>query len=199
MAGNWKVEVSPVADAVPQQAAATYTATISLVVESSSLVLNHLLDRNALLRAISVPPTWPTELWVAPTDSSDEALAVSALSKIHALLDFAAQMPAETADDLRSALDRGYPEVARERREQRAGRSRTRFKRFEITAKILTDGSPVWGFEVPVLGTMLPGILPAGESSDSLAQRIGSGATHLDLFLQNAARSDVIGRRRPAS
>lgn len=195
MAANWHVDVSPVADVAPPVAVATYSAIVSLGVESSSLVLSRKVDRYVLVQAIAAPPTWPTSFWVAPRDDSDEALEASALSKIHALLDFASQMPAEGAGALRIALDRAYPEVALARREQHIGRSTLNFKHFEVTAQVLADGSPVWGFEVPLAGTMLPGILPLIQSGELLGQAVGAGATALDLFLQNSVRADVMRRR----
>lgn len=196
---DWQVSVSSSKGQAPQAVAASYTATISLELENSNFRLNNDLPRRSLFNAISRPPEWvTTSPWTPPQDSSDRELTRSALSKLLALLEFASQIDATTADGVQRMMDDLYPNMVQERLLKKKGALTQKYKVFEVWAEILEDGSPTWGFDVPTAGKMLPGILQGNEEQAVTQILAPSNAPGLDLFLQNSARTDLIKRLVPS-
>ncbi|MGQ0678685.1 MAG: hypothetical protein ACT4OM_03345 [Actinomycetota bacterium] len=191
---NWQVSVSNSKRLVPQQIVASYTAAISLEVERSHFQLNHALSREELFEGIARPPAWPTASpWIAPQDSSDRELTRSAFMKLVAALAFAAELESDSQEGIRHLVDKRFAGVAKERELERRGFSTHRYKIFEVRAQILDDGSPVWGFDVPTAGEMIPGTI-AGRDELAIARAVTSDSgRELDLYLQNLARADLMG------
>lgn len=177
MTSEWNLDVvsQPSSDAV-----VTYTAVVSLSLERSSISFADGVPREALAEALARPPAWTLDPWSPPRGGTDRDLTSIALSKMKAVLDFRAGLEANSASEIRAALQDRFPAVASGSRN--IGSTGERFKSFVVEAAVYANGEADWGFITPAAG-----IDPSGMRSDD-------ADGDLRIFLQNTVRADIVER-----
>lgn len=149
-----------------------YLATIALELEQSRVSFNEQIDPTRATTALTLPPSWSLSPWPPESRRPSTQLLACALAKWKAFFDHAALIPdpQSTAEAIRESVYARFPRV-----QLALAGPKDSYKRFEVEASILDDGTVTWGFRTPASGQNPPGLDEAG----------------LGLFIQNLVRADL--------
>lgn len=149
-----------------------YLATIALELEQSRVSFNEQIDPARATAALTTPPPWSLSPWPPESRRPSTQLLAYALAKWKAFFDHAALVsdPHSTAQAIKESVSARFPWV-----QQALAGPKDSYRRFEVEASILDDGTVTWGFRTPAAGQNPPGLDDAG----------------LELFIQNLVRADL--------
>lgn len=157
---------------------AQYTALITLSLQAANLVILYNSRQSELQTALDSRPGFLAGPWPRRYSYEKSEDVQFALKKLKALLNFGAEGPDGSAEELKGHHVAVFAGV------QDQAASTTRYKLYAFHAEIWNDGTATWGYEAPIAGEDLPGI---------------NSEMDLDAYLQSLARIDIQKRLEAAA
>ncbi len=193
MSAGWEGKVSPPTDEAEIRELAEapiiarYTAVIGLNLERSDFDLTAAPDDAKSASGLESAPEWTHTPWseiqgkAHRQEKVSERLAVLALGKLKALLDFGADLPDGSSEQIRDAIDARWPEIAEARNGENAGQPAAAYERIQVEAVVRSSGVTGWGYTLSTSGSPLPGLNVTDPTAPD----------GFDRYLQNMIRSDL--------